>query len=98
MVLKETGVARNPLSLHFENQAALIDSALLSIFRDGVYQNAEMQARGWLNSGITPAAATILVQAITLGRIVDDVASKKVNEKAWREAYMSVVKRVILSH
>lgn len=65
MVLKETGVARNTLYLHFENQAALIDSALLSIFRDGVYQNAEMQARGWLNSGITPAAATILVQAIT---------------------------------
>ena len=170
MVLKEAGVARNTLYLHFENQAALIESALLSIFLDGVYQNAdmlekslkqsrnkpdflrhaekiirvsqdpdrrafriarcrlialaeknprfakilgaeqnlvnerftrlfaEMHARGWLNSEITPAAATILVQAITLGRIVDDVASKKVNEKAWRDTYMSVVKKVILSH
>ena len=170
MVLQEAGVARNTLYLHFENQAALIESALLSIFLDGVRQNAdmlenslkqtrnktdflrhtekiirvsqdqdrrafriarcrlvahaeknprfakilgveqnlvnerftrlfsEMQARGWLNSGITPAAATILVQAITLGRVVDDVASKKVDEKAWRDAYMSVVKKVILSH
>ena len=170
MVLQEAGVARNTLYLHFENQAALIESALLSIFLDGVRQNAdmlenslkqtrkktdflrhaekiirvsqdqdrrafrvarcrlvahaeknprfakilgveqnlvnerftrlfsEMQVRGWLNSGITPAAATILVQAITLGRVVDDVASKKVNEKAWRDAYMSVVKKVILNH
>lgn len=170
MVLQEAGVARNTLYLHFENQAALIESALLSIFLDGVRQHAdmlenslkqtrnktdflrhaekiirvsqdqdrrafriarcrlvahaeknprfakilgveqnlvnerftrlfaEMQARGWLNSGITPAAATILVQAITLGRVVDDVASKKVDEKDWRDAYMSVVKKVILSH
>ena len=170
MVLQEAGVARNTLYLHFENQAALIESALLSIFLDGVRQNAdmlenslkqtrtktdflrhaetiirvsqdqdrrafrvarcrlvahaeknprfakllgieqnrvnerftqlfsEMRTRGWLNPAITPAAAAILVQAITLGRVVDDVAAKKVDEKAWKEAYMSVVKKVILNH
>jgi AcrR family transcriptional regulator len=42
MVLQEAGAARNTLYLHFENQAALIESALLSIFLDGVYQNADM--------------------------------------------------------
>jgi len=170
MVLQEAEVARNTLYLHFENHAALIESALLATFLDGVRHNAdmlekslkqsqnktdflrhaekiirvsqdqdrrafrvarcrlvahaeknprfakilgieqnlvnkrftqlfaEMQARGWLNSGITPAAATILVQAITLGRVIDDVASKKVDEKAWRDAYMSVVKKVILNY
>lgn len=170
MVLKEASVARNTLYLHFDNQGALIESALLSIFLDGVRQHAnllddslkktrsksdflrraaeiirvsqdqdrrpfriarcrlvahaeknvrfakllgieqnrvnerftqlfsEMRTRGWLNPAITPAAAAILVQAITLGRVVDDVAAKKVDEKAWKEAYMSVVKKVILNH
>lgn len=59
---------------------------------------SEMRTRGWLNPAITPAAAAILVQAITLGRVVDDVAAKKVDEKAWKDAYMSVVKKVILNH
>ena len=42
MVLKEANVARNTLYLHFDNQAALIESALLSIFLDGVRAHADM--------------------------------------------------------
>lgn len=169
MVLEEASVARNTLYLHFDNHAALIESALLSIFLDGVSAHAdmfeqllrrakskgdflrhaaeivrisqdqnrrafriarcrlvahaeknarfskllgieqtkinerfaklflEMQSRGWLNPGITPSAAAILIQAITLGRVVDDVASKKLNEKDWNDAYLSIVRKVILA-
>jgi AcrR family transcriptional regulator len=169
MVLEEANVARNTLYLHFDNHAALIESALLSIFLDGVRAHAdmfeqllkrarskgdflrhsaelvrisqdqnrrafriarcrlvahaeknarfskilgleqtkinerfaklfvEMHSRGWLNPGITPGAAAILIQAITLGRIVDDVASKKLDEEAWNDAYLSIVRKVILA-
>jgi AcrR family transcriptional regulator len=169
MVLEEASVARNTLYLHFDNHAALIESALLSIFLDGVSAHAdmfeqllrrakskgdflrhaaeivrisqdqnrrafriarcrlvahaeknarfskllgieqtkinerfaklflEMQSRGWLSPGITPSAAAILIQAITLGRVVDDVASKKLNEKDWNDAYLSIVRKVILA-
>lgn len=169
MVLKEANVARNTLYLHFDNQAALIESALLSIFLDGVRAHAdmfeqllsrtkskneflrhavdiirvsqaqnrrafrvarcrlvahaeknarfsktlgleqskindrfaklfsEMHSRGWLNQAITPAAAAILIQAVTLGRVVDDVASRKLNEEDWNDAYLSIVRKVILA-
>lgn len=169
MVLQEADVARNTLYLHFENQAALIESALLSIFLDAVRAHADMleqslsrsktkseflrhaaeiirvsqdqdrrafriarcrliahseknprfskvlgleqtrindrfiksfselQGRGWLNPAITPAAAAILVQAVTLGRVVDDVASKKLEEQAWNDTYMNIVKKIILN-
>lgn len=169
MVLEEANVARNTLYLHFDNHAALIEAALLSIFLDGVSTHADMfeqllkrakskgdflrhaaeivrisqdqnrrafriarcrlvahaeknarfsrtlgieqskinerfaklfldmHSRGWLNPGITPGAAAILIQAVTLGRVVDDVASKKLNEKDWNDAYLSIVRKVILA-
>ena len=56
-----------------------------------------MHSRGWLNQAITPAAAAILIQAVTLGRVVDDVASRKLNEEDWNDAYLSIVRKVILA-
>jgi AcrR family transcriptional regulator len=43
----------------------------------------EAQERGWYSNDFDPAAAAVLIQAYTLGRVVDDVAEEPVDPDAW---------------
>lgn len=170
MVLETAGVARNTLYLHFENHSTLLESALLSMFLDGVEQHVsevemalqsaksktefmqliskmvkssqgtdrkdfriarcrlvahadgspsflavlsqeqtrinerfaacfvEMQRRGWMQPTFSPATAAVLVQALTLGRVVDDVAATKLTEDEWNSTFMAIIRNVILGN
>ena len=45
---------------------------------------------------VSPEAAALFVQAMTFGRVLDDVSSKKINEKSWDEAFIFIMKKTIL--
>jgi AcrR family transcriptional regulator len=55
-----------------------------------------IKSRGWTQKDIDPVTAAVLVQALTLGRVIDDVSSKKVNEENWNRIFMKIVAAVIL--
>jgi len=40
---------------------------------------AALQQRGWMNSNFDPHSAAILIQAYTVGKIVDDIATDRVD-------------------
>lgn len=51
---------------------------------DGIKENVELgQDRGMVRKDIDAAAISLLIQAYTLGRIVDDIVVEKVNPDAW---------------
>lgn len=52
------------------------------------------QEKGWISATLDPHAAAILIQAYTLGRVVDDVAESHVDPAAWEGLIMQVVQRV----
>lgn len=57
----------------------------------------ELRRRGWMGRSITPESAAIIVQALTLGRVIDDVAADRLPQASWNEAFMMIVKEVILA-
>lgn len=52
---------------------------------------AGAQKRGWVKKSIKPRAAAVLIQAYTLGKIVDDVAETQMPESDWNELIDQVV-------
>jgi hypothetical protein len=55
-----------------------------------------LQKKGWMSDEVTPHAAALFVQAMTFGRVIDDVSSKKIDEKSWDEAFIFIMKKTIL--
>ena len=45
---------------------------------------------------VSPEAAALFVQAMTFGRVIDDVSSKKINKKSWDETFIFIMKKTIL--
>jgi len=52
------------------------------------------QAKGWMHDDFDPRAAAVLIQAYTLGRSVDDLASEPVDPAAWNSLIMKIVTHV----
>jgi len=52
------------------------------------------QQRGWFNSEFDPRAGAVLIQAYTLGRIVDDITTEPVDPDAWERLIMRLIERV----
>jgi AcrR family transcriptional regulator len=168
VVLREAGVARNTLYLHFENHAQLLETALLSIFSAAVQENIDSveqalrksktrseffrkvavvirdsnsrnrrkfriercrlivhaenndgfaavmaaeqsrinaqftelleqcRQRGWIRGSVKSSVAAVLVQALTLGKVIDDISGKKLSEDDWFDMYLEVVNKVIM--
>lgn len=59
-----------------------VQSGLTDLF---TAQFQEAQNRGWLNKNFDPRAAAVLIQAYTLGKVVDDVVENPMNAKAWND-------------
>lgn len=57
--------------------------------------NREFQRRGWMRTDIDPRALAVLIQAMNLGRIVDDVVddSHRVAPAEWIAIYNGVLDR-----
>lgn len=64
-----------------------LTDALTALFRIA-------QAKQWMNDRFDPHAAAVLVQAYTLGRIVDDVVDRPVDPAAWNALIDTLVDRV----
>ena len=43
-------------------------------------------------------AASVLIQALTLGKVIDDISGKKLTEDAWLDTYLKIVNTVILGN
>ncbi|MFM8856083.1 MAG: TetR/AcrR family transcriptional regulator [Actinomycetota bacterium] len=48
----------------------------------------EFQGRGWLRSDLDPIAMSAFIQAMVVGRIVDDVSAHPVDQKTWEQVAM----------
>ena len=55
--------------------------------------NRKFQERGWARPGIDPQAIAVLIQAMNLGRIVDDVVedSRRVDPQSWITVFSVVL-------
>jgi AcrR family transcriptional regulator len=53
-----------------------LTSALEDLFR-------ESQHRGWLSTQFNPRAAAVMIQAYTLGQVINDVSDAKYNNDDW---------------
>lgn len=62
-----------------------LTDAMTQLFR-------QAQSRGWATSEVDPHAAAVLVQAYTLGLVVDDVSSRHVELEAW----YALIERLLL--
>lgn len=50
----------------------------------------EAQARSWLRPDLDVAAAALLVQAYTFGKVIDDIALEPINGTAWLDLISSL--------
>lgn len=91
--LHALSLARTQPSLATE--IARIQAELTDVMTDVI---REMQKRGWSRSDIDPRANAVLIQAMNLGRIVDDVVadSDRVNPDAWIALYKDVLDRTFV--
>lgn len=54
-----------------------------------------VQQRGWIRRDLDPKAVAVLLQAYTLGRIIDDVSSDPVDPEAWNHLINAVVTQAV---
>jgi AcrR family transcriptional regulator len=54
----------------------------------------ETQERGLLNKNFDPRSAAVLIQAYTLGKVVDDIVTNQMAEQAWEDLINLVVEKV----
>lgn len=55
---------------------------------------AGAQDKGWFNSEFDARAAAVLIQAYTLGRIVDDITTRPVDPDSWDRLIVRLIERV----
>lgn len=53
-----------------------------------------LQDRGWMSRDFDPQAAAILIQAYTLGKIVDDVSSEPIAPEKWAELIDAIMFKI----
>jgi AcrR family transcriptional regulator len=52
------------------------------------------QANGWVHPGLDPIAASVLIQAYSLGRIVDDISPSPMDNDKWVEIIDRLAEKV----
>lgn len=55
-----------------------------------------MHRKGWLRDHVDPRTAGILVQAMTLGKVIDDVSIKSMPDSQWGELFYAVVLNTLI--
>ena len=58
-------------------------------------QFTEVQNRGWFNKDFDPRTAAVLIQAYTLGKIVDDVVDNPMQPNAWNDLIGLILVRTL---
>lgn len=52
------------------------------------------QDRGWMSDDFDPHVAAVLIQAYTVGKIVDDVSTDRIDTAEWNRTIMKIITRV----
>lgn len=55
------------------------------------------QEKGWVDSSVDPHAMAVLLQATTMGRVVDDVCPSPMSASSWATLVTKLFDRVLLS-
>jgi AcrR family transcriptional regulator len=55
----------------------------------------ELQQRGWVRTDLDPVALSAFIQAVTLGRVVDDVAEHPVLREGWNDVALRAFRAVL---
>jgi hypothetical protein len=56
---------------------------------------AELQRRGWVRNDLDPMAMSALVQAVILGRVVDDISEHPLDPELWTKAAVRAIAAVL---
>lgn len=56
---------------------------------------ATAQSRGFLNQDFSPRAGAVLIQAYTLGKIIDDVVASPMGDQEWDELITLIARRAL---
>ena len=57
---------------------------------------AGAQGRGWISKANDPMAVAVMVQAYTLGRVIDDVAAQQMNPDQWVALLVRFIDHVVM--
>lgn len=80
--------ARNPRMLEkLEQEQTRLTKGYVALFETA-------QERGWMARDFDPLAAAVLVQAYTIGKVVDDISTERVDLDQWKSLLMKLVVRV----
>lgn len=92
-------IERCRLIVHSENNDSF--AAVLAVEQNRI--NAEFaklfercRQKGWMKGSTGSAVAAVLVQSLTLGKVIDDISGKKLAEDDWLASYLEIVNKVIL--
>ena len=96
----ETRFARARLIVYSERRTAL--RIMLAREQERLTKSIEdivvtSQKKGWVKRSVKPRAVAVLIQAYTLGKIVDDVAETRMPEADWNTLIDEVVIRGMLT-
>lgn len=76
----------------FRKALGKVQQELTDLFTE---QFTEVQNRGWFNKDFDPRAAAVLIQAYTLGKIVDDVVENPMDAISWNDLIGLIVGRTL---
>lgn len=76
----------------FRQALGKVQQELTDLFTE---QFTEVQNRGWFNKDFDARAAAVLIQAYTLGKIVDDVVENPMNAISWNDLIGLIVGRTL---
>jgi AcrR family transcriptional regulator len=55
-----------------------------------------LERRGWVRDHVDPRAAGVLVQALTLGKVIDDVSDQSMPDAQWNDMFLSIVMKTLI--
>lgn len=55
----------------------------------------ECQQRGWVRNDIDPVALSAFTQAVTIGRVVDDVSERPLDRQLWNDVSLRALRAVL---